>query len=74
MITTLSRSIAAIETNLLKYGLDRRCARVRATEVPVLELDDPASNAVARIGAEIELAKAEDRAEAIVLGSRRLRG
>ncbi len=68
VITTLSRSIAAIETNLLKYGLDRRCARVRATEVPVLELDDPASNAVARIGAEIELAKAEDRAEAIVLG------
>ena len=68
VITTLSRSIAAIETNLLKYGLDRRCARVRATEVPVLELDDPASNAVARIGAEIELAKSEDRADAIVLG------
>jgi allantoin racemase len=68
VVTTLSRSIPAIETNLLKYGLDRRCGRVRASEVPVLELDDPASDAVARIGAEIERAKAEDHADAIVLG------
>ncbi len=68
VITTLSRSIAAIETNLLKYGLASRCARVRASEVPVLSLDDPASNASALIGEEIERAKAEDRAEAIVLG------
>jgi allantoin racemase len=68
VITTLSRSIAAIETNLLKYGLTSRCARVRASEVPVLSLDDPASNAYALIGEEIERAKQEDRAEAIVLG------
>src|SRR6201996_9360862 len=68
VITTLSRSIAAIETNLLKYGLATRCAKVRACEVPVLSLDDPASNASALISAEIELAKREDRAEAIVLG------
>ncbi len=68
VVTTLSRSIPAIETNLLKYGLDRRCARVRASEVPVLELDDPASDAVARIGAEIERAKDEDHADAVVLG------
>ena len=68
VITTLSRSIAAIETNLLKYGLDRRCGRVRAAEVPVLALEDPASGATARIAEEIERAKAEDRAEVIVLG------
>jgi len=68
VVTTLSRSIAAIENNLLKYGLAGRCAKVRACEVPVLSLDDPASDAAARIGAEIELAKQEDRAEAIVLG------
>ncbi len=41
VVTTLSRSIAPIEANLVKYGLDRRCARVRACEVPVLALDDP---------------------------------
>jgi len=68
VVTTLSRSIAAIENNLSKYGLADRCAKVRACEVPVLSLDDPASNAVAQIGAEIELAKREDRAEVIVLG------
>src|SRR6202035_3708047 len=68
VITTLSRSIAAIETNLLKYGLASRCAKVRACEVPVLSLDDPTSNASALISAEIEAGKREDSAEAIVLG------
>jgi len=68
VVTTLSRSIAAVENNLLKYGLAGRCGRVRACELPVLSLDDPGSDAAARIGAEIELAKREDRAEAIVLG------
>jgi allantoin racemase len=68
VVTTLSRSIAPIEGNLMKYGLDRRCARVRACEVPVLALDDPASGARAKLSAEIARAKAEDHAEAIVLG------
>jgi allantoin racemase len=68
VITTLSRSIAAIENNLLKYGLASRCAKVRACELPVLTLDDPASDAAAKIGAEIELAKREEKAEVIVLG------
>jgi allantoin racemase len=52
----------------VKYGLATRCARVRACEVPVLALDNPASNASAEISAEIEFAKLHDRAEAIVLG------
>jgi allantoin racemase len=68
VVTTLSRSIAAIETNLTKYGLATRCAKVRACEVPVLSLDDPSSNASAQISAEIERAKLLDSAEAIVLG------
>ena len=68
VVTTLSRSIAAIETNLMKYGLAAKCAKVRASEIPVLELDNPASNASAQISAEIERAKTEDHAEAIVLG------
>lgn len=68
VITTLSCSIAVIENNLLKYGLDSRCGGVRACELPVLSLDDPASDAAAKIGAEIELAKQQDKAEVIVLG------
>jgi allantoin racemase len=68
VVTTLSRSIAAIEGNLLRYGLDRRCARVRASDVTVLELEDAASDARRKIEREILRAKDEDRAEAIVLG------
>jgi allantoin racemase len=68
VVTTLSRSVPVIENNLLRYGLERRCARVRATDVPVLALDDPASGARARIANEIAQALAHDGAEAIVLG------
>ena len=68
VVTTLSRSVPAIEHNLYKYGLASRCARVRASEVPVLELEKPGSDARAKISAEIREAIAIDRAEAIVLG------
>jgi len=68
VITTLSRSVAVIEGNLLRYGLDRRCAKVRATDIPVLALDDPSSNARARIAGEIAQALKDDGADAIVLG------
>jgi allantoin racemase len=68
VVTTLSRSIAPIEANLMKYGLERRCARVRACEVPVLALENPASGARGKLSGEIERAKAEDGADAIVLG------
>ncbi|MEY4862670.1 MAG: hypothetical protein RLZ51_765 [Pseudomonadota bacterium] len=68
VITTLSRSIGAIEHNLIRYGLAARCARVRASEVAVLDLEAPGSPAQARIDAEIAAALREDRAEAIVLG------
>jgi allantoin racemase len=68
VVTTLSRSVPAIEHNLAKYGLASRCARVRASEVPVLELETPGSNAREKISTEIREAIAVDRAEAIVLG------
>lgn len=68
VVTTLSRSIPVIEHNLVRYGLASRCAKVRAAEVPVLSLEDPNSPARKRISTEIELAKLEDRCEAIVLG------
>jgi allantoin racemase len=68
VITTLSRSVSPIEHNLVKYGLASRCARVRAAEVAVLDLEDPASDAYALISAEISAALKHDRAEAIVLG------
>ena len=68
VVTTLARSIPAIEHNLSKYGLASRCARVRASDVAVLELELPGSDARRRVSAEIARAVSEDRAEAIVLG------
>ena len=41
---------------------------MRACEVPVLALDDPASGACEKLSAEIGRALAEDGADAIVLG------
>jgi allantoin racemase len=68
VVTTLARSVPAIEHNLVRYGLASRCARVRASDVPVLDLEkgDPATRA--RICGEITAAIEIDRAEAIVLG------
>jgi allantoin racemase len=68
VVTTLSRSIPAIEHNLVRYGLASRCARVRASEVPVLDLERPGSDARGKITAEIARAIEADGAEAIVLG------
>ncbi|MCB2136000.1 MAG: aspartate/glutamate racemase family protein [Rhodobacteraceae bacterium] len=68
VITTLARSVPALEHNLTRYGLSARCARVRASDVPVLELERPGSDARGRISAEVARAIAEDKAEAIVLG------
>lgn len=68
VVTTLARSVPALEHNLVRYGLAARCARVRASDVPVLELERPGSEARTRIGAEVARAITEDKAEAIVLG------
>jgi allantoin racemase len=68
VVTTLARSVPAIEHNLAKYGLASRCAKVRSSEVAVLELERPGSNARHRISEEIARAISEDKAEAIVLG------
>ncbi len=68
VVTTLSRSVAAIEHNLMKYGLAGRCGGVRACEVPVLDLEAPQSGARDLIVAEARRSIVEDRAEAIVLG------
>jgi allantoin racemase len=67
-VTTLARSVPAIEHNLIRYGLASRCARVRAADVAVLELEVPGSVARGRISREIDRAIHDDQAEAIVLG------
>jgi len=68
VVTTLARSVPALEHNLMRYGMDRQCQRVRSSEVAVLELEHANPAAYEKIEAEIERAISEDRAEAIVLG------
>jgi allantoin racemase len=68
VVTTLARSVPAIEHNLVRYGLASRCARVRASDVAVLELEEKGSLARSKLSAEIGRAVAEDSCEAIVLG------
>lgn len=68
VVTTLARSVPALEHNLMKYGLAARCCGVRSSEVPVLDLEKPGSDARDQISKEIRLALNEDKAEAIVLG------
>jgi len=68
VITTLARSVAPIEHNLVRYGLASRCAKVRASEVAVLDLEVPGSDACRRISDQVGATIREDAAEAIVLG------
>ncbi|MCZ6772368.1 MAG: aspartate/glutamate racemase family protein [Proteobacteria bacterium] len=68
VVTTLSRSIPIIEELAEKYGMHRKCRRVRASEVPVLALEDEGNEAREKIRDEILRAIAEDRCEAVLLG------
>lgn len=68
VVTTLPRSIPAIENNLQKYGLAARCAKVRAADVPVLDLEHNHGEAGEKIAAEISLSISTDGCDAIVLG------
>ena len=68
VVTTLSRSIPALEHNLVRYGLAARCSGVRASDIPVLDVEASNGTAFERINAEVEQAIKTDKAEAIVLG------
>jgi allantoin racemase len=68
VVTTLARSVPALEHNLMRYGMERQCQRVRSSEVAVLELEHANPGAYQKIEDEISRAILEDRAEAIVLG------
>lgn len=68
VVTTLSRSVPGLEANLARYGLERKCARVRATDIRVLDLEAGDPSTIDKIRDEIRSCVTEDQAEAIVLG------
>lgn len=68
VVTTLGRSVPAVEHLARRYGYADLCRKVRASEVPVLALEDAASGAFDRLRAEIRRALDEDGCESVVLG------
>jgi allantoin racemase len=68
VVTTLARSVPALEHNLRRYGMGHHCVRVRSSDVAVLDLEHDNPEAKKKIESEILLALKDDRAEAIVLG------
>ena len=68
VITTLSRSVPGLENNLMRYGLAQKCVRVRATDIPVLKLEEGDPATLFKIRSEIRESIKQDNTEAIVLG------
>ncbi len=68
VVTTLGRTRIIAEHLLRNYGMEHHCRRVHATELAVLELDDPASDARAKILDACRRTLDEDGSGAIVLG------
>ncbi len=68
VVTTLGRTCIIAEHLLQNYGFAHHCRKVRAAEIPVLDLEDGSGCALDRIIDECRRARAEDGIGAIVLG------
>ena len=68
VITTLSRSVPVLEANLARYGYERQCAGVIATDIPVLELECLDPKTMDRIRSAIRHAIETHGSDTIVLG------
>jgi allantoin racemase len=68
VVTTLTRTCVIAEHLVLQYGFERRCRGIHGTDIAVLELDEPGSDAYRRILESARQALARDRSGAIVLG------
>jgi allantoin racemase len=68
VVTTLQRSVPAIEDRLALAGLDARCASVLASGMSTLEVDSDPQGAVRAVVEEARRAVATDHAEVICLG------
>lgn len=74
VVTTLDRSVSAIEDRLLLAGLRSHCASVRGTGLSTSELDADPDAAVEAVVEQARLAVRHDRAEVICLGCGGLAG
>lgn len=68
VVTTLPISVPIIEGNIRALGLDHHLVRVRASDVPVLDLEDDSETATRMILTEAQRAEREDQIDALILG------
>jgi len=68
IVTTLARTMGQAEHLVDRYGYRSKCRSIYACEVPVLELDDPASEARKLVVDHCRRAVEHDEADSIVLG------
>lgn len=68
VVTTLARTMGQAEHLVQRYGFAARCRSIYACEVPVLELDDPASDARKLVVDHCRRAVEHDEADSVVLG------
>jgi len=68
VVTTLQRSVSAIEDRLRLAGVAGRCASVRASGMSTLEVDADPPGAIRGIVEQARIAVTQDHAEAICLG------
>ncbi|WP_460667650.1 aspartate/glutamate racemase family protein [Kocuria himachalensis] len=68
VVTTLSRTEGRAWDLAHAFGFTGRCRSVRSCEIPVLELENPGSDATRVVTALCATALDEDRSDAVVLG------
>lgn len=68
VVTTLAVSTPILEENIEAYGLRHHLAKVRASDVPVLDLEHDPEAAVEKVVKEILAAEREDDVGTVVLG------
>lgn len=68
VVTSLPRTIGQIEDRLRLVGLDTRCASVRATGMPVLDLDGDPERSVKAVTEQARTAIESDGADVVCLG------
>ncbi len=68
IVTTLARTMGQAEHLVQRYGYGDKCRSIYACEVPVLELDEPASDARKLVLDYCRRAVEHDEADSVVLG------
>lgn len=68
VVTTLAVSIPTLEENIRRYGLTSQLARVRASAVPVLELETNPEASRKKVLEEVARAASQDNVDSIILG------